>query len=386
MKKYSSILTGSVLTIHVDGVTHSVLRDSPRFPAILEAYKEGDLERAVSLIDITESLQTYSNGLVTVENRILKFNGIAMHNAIANKILDMMDQGFKVDSLVRFMENLMQNPSMTSINELYLFLERGNLPITEDGHFLAYKRVTPDFKDIHSKTINNSIGAIVEMPRNLVNDDRMQTCAEGLHVCSLTYLQSMGGKLDKTVIVKVNPRDVVSIPYDHNDTKARVCRYEVIEEYTGELDQPAWDMAVVESASDTSEDDEVDSWGEDDICHTFDEVDINSDDAVLDGGKFGNSVHVVDVHETSAKPDHPDFLHTNQINLDNITLPNMTMAKAQVIAQKGLHVPPEVLHGAELASQSLLNDLEKLQKKSSQEEDLNEASEGDSWEEGVDSW
>ena len=56
----------------------------------------------------------------------------------------------------------------------------------------------------------------------------MQTCSYGLHFCSEGYLRHFGG--DRVVILKINPRDVVSIPTDYNNTKGRCCRYEVIGE------------------------------------------------------------------------------------------------------------------------------------------------------------
>jgi hypothetical protein len=56
------------------------------------------------------------------------------------------------------------------VTELYGFLEKGNLPITNDGHFLAYKKVRKDYKDCHSGTMDNSIGQVVEMERNQVDD------------------------------------------------------------------------------------------------------------------------------------------------------------------------------------------------------------------------
>jgi hypothetical protein len=33
------------------------------------------------------------------------------------------------------------------------------------------------------------------------------------------------------MILKINPKDVVSIPADYNNTKGRCCRYEVVAEY-----------------------------------------------------------------------------------------------------------------------------------------------------------
>jgi hypothetical protein len=126
------------------------------------------------------------------------------------------------------MENLMANPSYRAVNELYGFLEKNNLPITSDGHFLAYKKVREDYKDCHSGTFDNSVGKVVEMERNQVNDNKEQTCSAGLHFCSEGYLRHFGG--ERVMILKINPRDVVSIPTDYNDSKGRCCRYEVIGE------------------------------------------------------------------------------------------------------------------------------------------------------------
>ena len=151
-----------------------------------------------------------------------------MHGAIVDRMVTMLQAGFPVEPLVNFMENMMQNPSYRAVNELYGFLEKNRLPITGDGHFLAYKKVRADFKDCHSGTMDNSVGQIVEMERNQVNDDKNQTCSAGLHFCSESYLKHFGG--ERTVIVKINPRDVVSIPTDYDNAKGRACRYEVIGE------------------------------------------------------------------------------------------------------------------------------------------------------------
>jgi hypothetical protein len=107
-------------------------------------------------------------------------------------------------------------------------LEKNNLPITSDGHFLAYKKVRKDFKDCHTGTMDNSVGKIVEMERHEVDDNANNTCSNGLHFCSKEYLNHFGG--ERTVIVKINPADVVSIPTDYDFSKGRACRYEVIGE------------------------------------------------------------------------------------------------------------------------------------------------------------
>jgi len=109
--------------------------------------------------------------------------------------------------------------------------------------------VRSDFTDCHTGKFDNSPGQVVTMPRNEVNEDKDQTCSSGLHFCSLSYLSSFYG--DKVVILKINPRDVVSIPSDYNNAKGRCCRYEVIEEKSrdGRDSVEAFDSVVVKADS-----------------------------------------------------------------------------------------------------------------------------------------
>jgi hypothetical protein len=144
----------------------------------------------------------------------------------------------------------MQNPSKRAVEELYGFLEKGNLPLTPDGHFLAYKKVRQDFKDCHTGTMDNSVGQVVEMERNAVDDDQNRTCSAGLHFCSKEYLPHFGGHDARTVILKINPRDVVSIPTDYNNAKGRACRYEVIGELGVHPDQAFVAPVQTEAAKD----------------------------------------------------------------------------------------------------------------------------------------
>jgi hypothetical protein len=141
--------------------------------------------------------------------------------------------------MCNFLANLQNNPSYRAVTELYGFLEKGKLPITEDGYFLAYKRVRNDYTDCHTGTMSNAIGTVVEMARNQVNEDPKQTCSYGLHFCSRDYLQHFGTDSgNRTVILKINPADVVAIPADYNDTKGRCCSYEVIGELEHKNEAP----------------------------------------------------------------------------------------------------------------------------------------------------
>ena len=95
--------------------------------------------------------------------------------------------------------------------------------------------------------MDNSLGATVEMERNRVDDDKDRTCSTGLHFCSRDYLDHFGG--ERLVIVKINPRDVVSIPSDYNDSKGRACRYEVVDEIDKEKADAAFSASVQDTAN-----------------------------------------------------------------------------------------------------------------------------------------
>jgi hypothetical protein len=104
--------------------------------------------------------------------------------------------------------------------------------------------------DVHSNTMLNAPGCVVEMERNAVDDNKDQTCSTGLHFCGMSYLSHFGG--ERTVIVKINPRDVVSIPSDYNDAKGRACRYEVIGELNVDPGK-AFDRSVQSGANGTAQ-------------------------------------------------------------------------------------------------------------------------------------
>ena len=245
------IYTGHSLTIHGDdNVPHTVHRNSPvDFDAILAAARNKDYELAVSLMDVTTSINTFGEGKVTVEDGVLVYDGKIMHDYTSLKVLDLMDEGFDIQPMLNFLENLMLNPSKRAVDDLYSFLEYGQLPITEDGHFLAWKSINADLTDRYTGTFDNSPGQVVKMPRNKVNEDPDVTCSHGLHVCSKEYLPmfGVGQGCGTVIVVKVNPRDVVAIPRDYNNTKMRCCEYEVMNVHTESTFD--YDKAVVDTSN-----------------------------------------------------------------------------------------------------------------------------------------
>ena len=234
------ISDSGVVNAFVGGEAYTFDKNHHNYNALIRHLKSGNVEHFEAAYDVASSVEHFCDGYVHVKNGTLNWNGISMPELFTDRILDMKKEGFDFDSMLNFMCNLNDNPSDKSILELFDFMQNKNLPITQDGYFLAYKAVRPDFKDIYSGSIDNSVGEVVEVDRSKVDNNRNRHCSAGLHVGAIDYVTSYGGiNLDshddndsdggnQIVICKVNPADVVSVPSDARFQKLRACRYEVV--------------------------------------------------------------------------------------------------------------------------------------------------------------
>ena len=118
-----------------------------------------------------------------------------------------------------------------SVDDLMRFLEKGDLPLAEDGSIIAYKMLNwmdkskGIMKDCHSGKIPQKIGSYVCVNENLVDLNRRNECSNGLHIARRGYLSSFRG--DVCVLCKIDPEDVMVVP--HNDpNKVRVKGYHIL--------------------------------------------------------------------------------------------------------------------------------------------------------------
>lgn len=232
---YPYLIQGSNIVVVIGNKSHTISKTHITYQKVLDAIKASDWDSLPDIIEPKKVVLNYGQGNVSIQGETLYWKGKELNTGLSVRMIQMLQEGFPIEPMVNFMENLYQNPSKRAVTELYGFLEKCNLPITPDGHFLAYKKVRADYTDVHSGKFDNSVGQVVEMERHDVDDNKDNTCSTGLHFCSQSYLNSFGG--ERTVIVKINPRDVVSIPSDYNDAKGRACRYEVIGEMEVEADK-----------------------------------------------------------------------------------------------------------------------------------------------------
>ena len=256
------IKTSTGFTVLVNNKPYNVTQDNAKYSQLYSAVIEGDAEEfervynydpsTLTVEEIISSSEVLS-GAVEFNDGVVSYKGMELAGFEVNKIKSHAIDGLPYEPILRFIERRMMNPSVKGVADLYQFLEKNNLPLTVDGHFLAYKAVRPDFKDKHTGTIDNSVGAkIPPMRFEDVDPNKHNTCSHGYHVGAIEYSGPNGwffGSGDHCMIVKVDPKDVVSVPADHNDQKMRVCYYEIVDEYKSNLATTLYDDDINEVES-----------------------------------------------------------------------------------------------------------------------------------------
>ena len=241
-------LLNNSLTLHFNGEHHIIKKGDHRFNPIINAIKENNLEKIPNLIE-NNFFGNKLNGLIyDKEKDDLFFEGKPLADGLKKKIFGLLKENLPLDRFIKFAKKLAKNPSYRSRKMLYKFLEHNGHPLTEDGNFIAYRGCSSNFRDRYSGKFDNSVGSICEMSRENVDDDPSNTCSTGLHVAAYDYAYNWG---PITLIVEVNPSDVVTVPYDYNGTKMRVCKFKVLEICNKRLEnEGAYETEIYEENSD----------------------------------------------------------------------------------------------------------------------------------------
>jgi hypothetical protein len=228
MAEISYVLKKNYLSVLVEGKPFAMDSTHPSFSEMKTAILDKKWELVPRLVTSAEKISRETNGEVTVENDTVLYKGSPVDTSLTQRIIAIIREGKDATSMLKFMDNLYKNPSKAAQKELYDWLRGCNLPITDDGCFVAYKAIKDNYTDMHTGKISNKIGKVVFMKRKAVDDNRHNHCSTGLHFASVSYIPNMHG--ERVMKVKINPKDVVSIPSDYSYTKGRTWRYEVIGE------------------------------------------------------------------------------------------------------------------------------------------------------------
>ena len=231
------IMLDKSIMIAINGQPHVIDDTHPNFTEIKERLEQDNFDGIEFLIDPANQIRDYYDNQITVENGVVMYNGVQLQNNITKRILDMCKNGDDPTFLVNFLKQAVANPNPNILEQIDSFLQYVNIPIGKDGCLLAYKAVDADYKDIYTHTIDNSVGQTVSVDRNSVDDDSNRGCSHGLHCGAIEYVKSYGGfsgdsTANKLVIVRVSPKDIVSVPKDHSFQKVRCCEYTVVASVT----------------------------------------------------------------------------------------------------------------------------------------------------------
>jgi hypothetical protein len=248
------------ITVVLDGERHSINAGNGMFSKALEAYKVNDWDAFIGCVNPTirlKSLYASYEGIEVKDGNLYVFDE-PVHSTLATRVLSFLEAGLDCVHLFKFILKLNLNPSKRAVDELYTFLEHRPLPITDNGNFLAYKAVREDYTDKYTGKFLNTIDAVLEMPRNKVDDDKNIGCSYGFHAGTVEYAKDFMGREGHLMIVEINPADVVSIPTDCQFQKLRTSKYKVVGEYEIDLTDPLY-----ASRFETDQDDDVDLWDDD---------------------------------------------------------------------------------------------------------------------------
>lgn len=236
--EFFSTTDGLTVNVSWNGVPKTVSRSETHFQSVFQTLLASGPKAAYLLLvgkkHVIDKLFGknnpdiyYANGKVFYKTVELDFKTV---NAAIHRYATEGNE-IQMVRLLNFLDKLIMNPSKSAITTLYSFISHNNIELTDDGDILAFKAVTFDLMDIHSRTIDNTPGNVITMPRDSVVEDPNRTCSAGLHVCSWAYLSESGFAKDGSRYLKVlvNPKDVVSVPTDYRGSKMRCCEYKVLE-------------------------------------------------------------------------------------------------------------------------------------------------------------
>lgn len=182
--------------------------------------------------DLTLSETSTDTVVAVVDGKV-----VADAQKLATQVVAVSKGKSSAKGLQKFLERVasVSHERQHSKDDLMKFMQRGDLPIADDGSIIIYKLLrrtsAGHFVDCHTGKVPQRVGSHVFMDKSLVDPNRRNECSNGLHVARRQYLGTFSG--DVCVLGKVAPEDVIAVPeYDAN--KMRVCGYHILFELPDE--------------------------------------------------------------------------------------------------------------------------------------------------------
>ena len=233
-------------TVVVDNQNYIVEPSHPEYIGLRLCIKNGDGAEFLRLMQTGHTIENWSEGDFEFVDGFLFYDGEPVRKVITQRIMQMKKEGWDHQPMLKFLSNLYENVSHRAVNEFYDWIQHKGLAITPEGYILGYKGVSVydgvDQDDLNGNALTqgdlvdkytgcshrNNVGDTVTMKRRRVDDNCNNGCGSGLHAGTYEYACDWAGHGGKVVLVKIDPRNVVSIPTDCDFQKLRCSEYEVV--------------------------------------------------------------------------------------------------------------------------------------------------------------
>jgi hypothetical protein len=240
----------------INNTAYNIPKADSRYASIIKALSLPKAEQEQAVLDIIKGNvkkdDPVTKGFVITDTDVY-FRDQKLVKQNADIVRKIYEDGLPLDYYMPFADNLDAVTDKEVHEHLWKFMSYKALPITSDGHILAWKGVQQNYRSVMGNPetvvfsgdvdsgghILNDVGAKISAKRNRMSTDRNVYCDPwSLHVGSLDYAKSWGSRV---VIVKIHPKDVVCVPDDCNYQKMRVCAYEVVADFVEEITAPVVD-------------------------------------------------------------------------------------------------------------------------------------------------
>jgi hypothetical protein len=248
-------------TVILDGQPHLFDPSHHNYTGLVECVHAEDATEFITLLNQGDSIEDWSEGNFAFkkDDGHLYFEDEQVAVDPTKRIIECIRGGFPHQFMLNYLTNLYDNVSERAVQESYKWSSHKGLPITEDGMMVGYKGVgiyrgedrndkngrpltSGDHVDIYTgKSFRNNVGDKCSMKRRQVCDDHTQGCSSGLHVGTYEYASGWAGSGGVVLLVKFNPKDIVSVPSDSQYQKLRVSEYEVVAIAREQLEEPVYD-------------------------------------------------------------------------------------------------------------------------------------------------
>ena len=233
-QKMSVLITKNTIVLGFADGPFQIENGTATAEAVLKAIKAGKSPAVVRrLADPKERVRRWSCGGFTVVGNDVRWTekpSYKIPECLTTALLEFVDNKWPAEAFCAFLRRLLKNPSNRSVETFYKFIVTQGLTIDQEGYVIALKSVRDSYNDHYTNSISNKVGCHNKMDRNLVCDDPNNGCAPGFHIGGREFVLSFGGSTGHVMAVKVDPQNLVCVPYDCGFAKCRICEYTVVQE------------------------------------------------------------------------------------------------------------------------------------------------------------